>query len=827
MRITLRAFQEEAVDRLAVFLAGAKRGLAEEATNQAVGLAAPTGSGKTIIATALIERFIFGGEDGTLPDPTAVFLWITDQPELNEQTRDKMLSTSASLGPDRLRIVESTFDQQTFDAGRVWFLNIQKLGEAAALAQAASDERAYSFWETVTNTVAAPNRTLYVIIDEAHRGMTEGANRDAANSIIQRFIKGWDVMPPSPIVLGITATPERYQAVIEGTDRTSRRHVVSAEAVRESGLIKDRIMTSHAGERQTDEMALLEVAAARWKESTDAWAAYCATQAEDELVVPALVVQVENEENGQVTRTDLEAAIRAITRTVGPLEDNAYVHAFQDRGPLTFGGRTVRYLAPSRIADDDEAQVVFFKTALNAGWDCPRAEVMFSFRKASDYTSIAQLIGRMVRAPLARRVEEDERLNSVDLFLPHYDTRALGQIIKTLTEAGDGSIAGSITTHDAIVALTRRAGTEAAVASIEALPSYLVPTARKKSEVRRLADLALALSAHGVDLDAALREKTGLAGVLLAARERLKDDPGFKAAIAERGTITIRRVPWAIGAEETGDAEMLSINVSDENLAFLFGGAKRVLGGEPAMAYWRARVLADPGSKDTARLEAVAMATDPAVVAELQAAAATRIEALFVAHGPAIAALPAAKAAVYARIRGQAGAPTLAPIKLPDAAYFRPGAEDWPLHVFAREDGAASLWFNTWETETLHEELKDPAVVGWLRNPPRKDWSLCVPYLDGTTPKPMYPDLLIVRREGDKLVVDIIDPHDHTAGDAADKARGMAQYAQLHGYLVGRIDLVAKIGGKLRRLDLKDDLTRAKVAGVTTPRALELLYPND
>jgi type III restriction enzyme len=342
MRITLRAFQEEAVDRMAVFLAGARRGLTEEATNQAVGLAAPTGSGKTIIATAVIERLIFGGEDGTLPDPTAIFLWITDMPELNEQTRDKMLRSSSNLGPDRLIVVESTFDAAALDPGRVWFLNIQKLGEAASLAQPASDERAYSFWETVTNTIAASDRTLYVVIDEAHRGMVEGANREAANSIIQRFIKGWNGMPPSPIVLGISATPERYQAVIEGTDRTSRRHVVPPEQVRESGLIKDRIMTAHAGEKQTDEMALLEVAAAAWKESTDAWVTYCAASGDEELVVPALVVQVENEEDGQVTRTDLEAAVRAITRTVGPLEENAYVHAFQDRGSLQ--------VAPGRCA---------------------------------------------------------------------------------------------------------------------------------------------------------------------------------------------------------------------------------------------------------------------------------------------------------------------------------------------------------------------------------------------------------------------------------------------------------------------------------------------
>ena len=35
---------------------------------------------------------------------------------------------------------------------------------------------------------------------------------------------------------------------------------------------------------------------------------------------------------------------------------------------------------------------------------CPRAETMMSFRRAEDYTYIAQLLGRVIRTPLARRV---------------------------------------------------------------------------------------------------------------------------------------------------------------------------------------------------------------------------------------------------------------------------------------------------------------------------------------------------------------------------------------------------------------------------------------
>jgi hypothetical protein len=57
-----------------------------------------------------------------------------------------------------------------------------------------------------------------------------------------------------------------------------------------------------------------------------------------------------------------------------------------------------------------------------------------SFRRAHDHTLIVQLIGRMVRMPLARRIEGQELLNSVSLYLPHYDAEGLRQVIENLKE---------------------------------------------------------------------------------------------------------------------------------------------------------------------------------------------------------------------------------------------------------------------------------------------------------------------------------------------------------------------------------------------------------
>ena len=56
--------------------------------------------------------------------------------------------------------------------------------------------------------------------------------------------------------------------------------------------------------------------------------------------------------------------------------------------------------------------------------------------------------------------------------------------------------------------------------------------------------------------------------------------------------------------------------------------------------------------------------------------------------------------------------------------------------------------------------------------------------------------------------MDIIDPQDPGLDDAARKAAGLARYAQRHGHLVGRIDLVARIDGHLSRIHLKDNTSR-------------------
>src|ERR1051326_6890667 len=64
---------------------------------------------------------------------------------------------------------------------------------------------------------------------------------------------------------------------------------------------------------------------------------------------------------------------------------------------------------------------------------------MVSFRAAVDRTHITQLLGRMVRSPLARRIPGNERLNSVDCLVPKFSRKKVEDVGKALV-TGDHTV---------------------------------------------------------------------------------------------------------------------------------------------------------------------------------------------------------------------------------------------------------------------------------------------------------------------------------------------------------------------------------------------------
>ncbi|RYE28855.1 MAG: hypothetical protein EOP48_33085, partial [Sphingobacteriales bacterium] len=111
----------------------------------------PTGSGKTVVATQVIEKL--ATDSLTLLETEKVsFVWISDAPYLNDQVYDTMKSTGHVLENGHMvRVSATSFDQEKLESGFIYFLNTQKLGKDKRLSKG-GDERRFSFWETLENT---------------------------------------------------------------------------------------------------------------------------------------------------------------------------------------------------------------------------------------------------------------------------------------------------------------------------------------------------------------------------------------------------------------------------------------------------------------------------------------------------------------------------------------------------------------------------------------------------------------------------------------------------------------------------------------------------
>lgn len=848
MRFTLKDYQIDAVADVLDRLGRARDDWQRHSAPSAFSLTATTGAGKTVMAAAVIEALFHGNADHDFePDPGAVVLWFTDDPALNEQTRFRLMEAADRITPSRMVVIGNTFNRERLEAGKIYFLNAQKLSKKSLLVRGAPDgedggqyglrmpdARAFTMWDTLANTISEENLILYMILDEAHRGMkvpTSGERKEKA-TIVQRLVNGAHGVPPIPVVWGISATVERFdQAMAEAAGRTKYPSVVVDPAlVQESGLLKDDIRLDFPTESGRFDTVLLARAVRKARRATERWRDYAEREGGAVRVVPLLVVQVPNTPSDDL----LLSALTTIRDAWPELEPDAMAHVFGDHAPIELGGFLVPYVSPETVQDRAHIRVLFAKDAISTGWDCPRAEVLVSFRPARDDTHITQLLGRMVRTPLARRVPGDDLLNSVECVLPHFDQDTATQVARSMLgdreqdEDGTGGGDGRRVLFEPVDLRLNPAIPEAVWEAFDALPSQTLP--RKAARpTRRLSALAQALSRDGLQKNA---RKTAYGQLIdkldgLMAQHREKVAAASKGILEVQGeTLTIRVVDGQVRDTDT------FVEAADErSVEADFKLATRVLTADLARKY--ADHIAVEDEHDDGLLEAhvkvAALATVEGVKEELDRAADEIARTWLDDHRVAIKGLSDERRAVYDEIKGMSPAPQRIDIKRPrvrsEATKDRDGnkVDTRTDHLMTDDDGNFPIGsLNEWEVNVLDNEMARDGFLGWYRNPARPSTdALAVAYesVPGRWRR-MCPDFLFFHGGVEDVKVSIVDPHGPHLADALAKLRGLAKFATEHGECFHRIESVAKTTDGLRVLDLTDSTVRDAVDGAGDAKAL-------
>lgn len=626
-------------------------------------------------------------------------------------------------------------------------------------------------------------------------------------------------VPGIPAVWGISATVERFNKAIESAGKHIKLPNVEVDAskVQESGLIKDTILLDIPDNVGDFDTVLVRRATDKLKESSLAWSAYSNQQQEAHVVVPLMVLQVPNTPDPD----EIGRALDTIFERYPELPSACVAHVFGDHTTQRFGNRDVPYIEPQRVQESTWVRVLIAKDAISTGWDCPRAEVMVSFRAASDKTHITQLLGRLVRSPLARRIPGNERLNSVDCLLPRFNRKAVEQVVDELTTGNEAATPGRVLI-DYIEVLPNPAVAPAVWEAFEALPSQTRPQRGAKPAVR------LTALAHELASDDILPSAGRMAHAEMhAALDAFQADNDAKIKAKRQSVLVVDGK--TVKADMLGQGRSLEEFWEDADVAVIddaYRRAARIF--SPAIAHSYVDHLAsqeadrdeDPEGFLEAIMEARVTVAGLGLVMEAQAYFDAEADKLaknwFAKYRAQIKALSDDRRESYRQIIEMSTEPQDVGLLKPEARYEATKVNEngkikalpvWDNHLLCNDDGKYPAEMNDWERTVVEAESAKPGFSFWYRNPQQPGQSsLGIAYEKLGQYGIVRPDFLFFATQGDgSLVVDLVDPHGLHLSDALVKLQGLALYAANHADTYRRIESIAQVKGsdKLRVLNLK------------------------
>lgn len=342
---------------------------------------APTGSGKTVMASQLLADLTEELQSrGDSPYSQVAFIWIAPN-KLHQQSYFKMknyFTETRLLKP----VMYDEIDQSdgVIKAGEILFVNWESINKEKNVMVRDSEQNA-SLYEITRRTQEEAGLPIVVVIDEEHLFWSKSADKSA--KVLQKI--------NPKVEIRISATPKTnsdHKVTID------RQEVVNEEMIKKQVVLNPDITKGYNDENELN-IHLIQCALQKRNLLAEAY------KKEGTNINPLLLIQLPNDTSESMSSEDLAIAEQVKT----------YLREIKD---ITMENKKLAVWLSNEKENlegleepDNMTEVLLFKQAIALGWDCPRAAVLLIFRKLQSNQFTIQTVGRILRMPEQKFYKND------------------------------------------------------------------------------------------------------------------------------------------------------------------------------------------------------------------------------------------------------------------------------------------------------------------------------------------------------------------------------------------------------------------------------------
>ena len=358
------------VDAVKELVAKTRELLEDSGTRKKLVFKAPTGSGKTVMASQMLDELTTElEEDGK----EVAIIWIAPN-KLHQQSYFRMknyFSETRALSPVMYDELDHSIDGY-IKPGEIFFVNWESINKDSNV-MVRDSETSSSLYDLTRRTQEDHGLPIIVVIDEEH--MFGGRYAKQSEKVLAT------IQPKVEIRISatpITANPDAMVTV-------SRSKVIEAQMIKDGITINPKITVGQEGLSENE--FLLDRALARRNEIKQAY---------EKLGVrinPLLLIQLPNDDSDRLNADEtllIEELKARLEKEYGITSGNGKLAVWLSNEKTNLNGLEEPY---------NVAEVLLFKQAIALGWDCPRAAVLLIFRDIKSTTFGIQTVGRILRMP--------------------------------------------------------------------------------------------------------------------------------------------------------------------------------------------------------------------------------------------------------------------------------------------------------------------------------------------------------------------------------------------------------------------------------------------